>query len=62
MWSYFFTNSFRHSSGSGFGENLYAAGPIPGTAIGKGKDAVGAWYNEIKQYNFASPGFGMNTG
>ena len=27
-----------------------------------GKEAVDSWYSEIKDYKFAQPGFGSNTG
>ena len=51
------TDTFEHSGTDGVGENIYASS---GTV--NGKDAVGAWYSEIKDYDFAAPGFGMNTG
>lgn len=43
-----------HSNGP-YGENL-AAGLVGGT------DPVNAWYDEIKQYNYANPGFSEATG
>jgi len=45
---------FQHTGGP-YGENL-AAGYSDGSA------GVTAWYNEVSQYNFASGGFGENTG
>ncbi|KAI9559394.1 hypothetical protein GHT06_016183 [Daphnia sinensis] len=45
-------------SNNGFGENLYASwGREP-----NGRDPVTAFYNEIKDYNFNSPGFSLKTG
>ncbi|XP_060927967.1 Golgi-associated plant pathogenesis-related protein 1-like [Limanda limanda] len=41
------------------GENIYY---MMGSGAMTGKGAVDAWYSEIKDYNWSSPGFGMNTG
>lgn len=48
----------EHRQNSGYGENIYMAsgGRLTGT------DAVRSWYDEIKQYNWRSPSFQMNTG
>ena len=51
------TNTFQHSGANGVGENLYAS---YGTV--NGKDAVDDLYSEVKNYNFSSPGFSLNTG
>jgi len=48
----------QHSSGSGYGENLY----MTSGNVGSGKDAVKAWYDEIHQYNFNNQGFSSGTG
>ena len=52
------TDKFAHSANSPYGENLF---------MGYGKDytcadAVQAWYDEIKDYNFKNPGFSSATG
>ena len=47
----------QHSSGSGYGENIYAS---MGKAV-MGRSAVDEWYNEIKDYQYGS-GFSMKTG
>ncbi|MBF6453582.1 CAP family protein [Nocardia cyriacigeorgica] len=47
---------------SGAGENLYMA--YGGTADGVQhvRTAVQMWYDEVKDYDYAKPGFAMNTG
>ena len=52
------TDIFAHPANSPYGENLF---------MGNGKsytceDAVQAWYNEIKDYNYNNPGFSGTTG
>jgi len=47
----------QHSSGSGYGENIYAS---MGQAV-TGRSAADAWYSEIKDYRYGS-GFSMGTG
>ncbi|XP_034451747.1 Golgi-associated plant pathogenesis-related protein 1-like isoform X1 [Hippoglossus hippoglossus] len=49
---------FKHSDTKN-GENIYNK---TGSAAVTGKEAVDAWYGEIKDYNWSSPGFGMKTG
>lgn len=50
-------DSLVHSN-NGYGENLFASwGKEP-----NGREPVTAFYNEIKKYNFNSPGFSMATG
>ncbi|XP_062237142.1 Golgi-associated plant pathogenesis-related protein 1-like [Platichthys flesus] len=49
---------FQHSD-TKHGENIYH---MVGSGALTGKGAVDAWYSEIKDYNWSSPGFGMNTG
>jgi len=61
------TGTFAHSSSSqrnGAGENLYvyyttASAIAPDTLA---KNAVDSWYNEVKLYNYAAPGFSSATG
>ena len=48
---------FQHSSGP-YGENLYMSWYRPATA----EAAVKAWYDEVKDYNYARPGFSSQTG
>jgi hypothetical protein len=61
--SYLTTNNlFQHSGNKNYGENLayfqgYAIDPV--ALI---KKSIDSWYNEISQYNFASPGFTQATG
>lgn len=52
------TDNFSHPANSKYGENLF---------MGYGKeynckDALEAWYDEIKDYNFNNPGFKSGTG
>ena len=61
------TGEFKHSSSAqrnGAGENLYAsfttANSMP--ADGLVKKTVEGWYNEVKDYNYANPGFSPATG
>jgi len=51
------TNTFEHAKNTGEGENLFKSG---GDA--SYKEAVDAWYNEEKLYNYNHPGFSMATG
>jgi uncharacterized protein YkwD len=61
------TEVFEHSSSSqrnGAGENIYAS-YTTATSIDPdtlANDAVESWYEEVKKYNYASPGFASNTG
>ena len=43
------------------GENVYSMSGFPTVKVA-GKDAVDAWYKEIKDYSWSSPGFASNTG
>ncbi|XP_004072833.1 Golgi-associated plant pathogenesis-related protein 1-like [Oryzias latipes] len=43
------------------GENVFFKSGSPSVSI-TGKDAVDAWYSEIKDYNFKKPGFKSGTG
>ncbi|KAJ9530617.1 hypothetical protein QJQ45_014761, partial [Haematococcus lacustris] len=47
--------TFEHARGTGQGENL-ASGHRSWTEVARG------WYNEVRQYNYGAPGFGMSTG
>jgi len=59
------TNTFQHSAcklnGQPIGENL-AAKWGSGAVDYTGNEVTQSWYDEIKNYNFGSPGFSMNTG
>lgn len=52
----------EHSPDSNVGENIYAAWGNGNPFDVHGKTAVQAWYDEIKYYKFAKPGFSMETG
>jgi len=61
------TSTFEHSSASqrnNAGENLYVSYTTANSiAAGTlGNQAVTSWYNEVSAYNYASPGFSMQTG
>ncbi|XP_045181656.2 Golgi-associated plant pathogenesis-related protein 1-like [Mercenaria mercenaria] len=49
-------------SGGRIGENLYCYWSSNTTESPTAEMAVSSWYDEIKDYNFNNPGFGMNTG
>ncbi|CAF0904065.1 unnamed protein product [Adineta steineri] len=51
-----FDHSYNKFNGQPMGENLFATG---GGAFfhGNGSQPVGAWYNEIKNYNWSKPGY-----
>ena len=51
------TEKSKHSQGDAV-ENIYMSSVMDVT----GKDPVDSWYSEIKDYDFAAPGFNMNTG
>ncbi|WP_055077241.1 CAP family protein [Pseudanabaena sp. 'Roaring Creek'] len=61
------TGTFAHSSSAqrnGAGENLYVyyttAPSIASDTLAK--NAIDSWYNEVKLYNYATPGFSSATG
>jgi uncharacterized protein YkwD len=59
------SGQFQHSTNrNNVGENLYASytteTSIDPTTLGN--KAVSDWYSEIKDYNYASPGFSSDTG
>ena len=59
------SGQFTHSTNrNNVGENIYASftteASIDPTTLGNG--AVSKWYSEVKDYNYASPGFSSNTG
>ena len=60
------TGVFRHSSGdqrNGAGENMYytfSQYPLDPTDLAN--RAVGAWYDEVLDYNYSNPGFSVDTG
>lgn len=45
---------FQHSAGP-YGENLALGYP-------NWSSVINGWYNEVSEYNYDKPGFGMNTG
>ncbi len=56
------TGSFSHTSGNilhskNYGENIFMSSPPRSCS-----DAVQAWYDEIKSYDFNNPGFSSSTG
>ncbi|KAF4524072.1 hypothetical protein B566_EDAN013020 [Ephemera danica] len=53
-------NTLEHRTEGTYGENLYVKWGTGFTV--DGRTAVQSWYDEIKDYNFSEPGFGMNTG
>ncbi|MFD3430777.1 CAP family protein [Nocardia fluminea] len=52
------TGMFGHRPNNRYGENLYAA--VGATT--SGLSVTEAWYDEVGDYNFDSPGFSMSTG
>lgn len=58
------TNSFTHSRGSGFGENLamVSSSRNLGTCEELADRFTKMWYDEISLYNFNNPGFSSRTG
>merc|ERR1712019_160789 len=55
------TGNFKHSSGSGYGENLYYQGGSWGSQSATER-ASDSWYAEEKYYNYNGGGFSMRTG
>ena len=51
-------NKMYHRNPNDYGENIYW---IMGRKL-SGADVTQAWYDEIKDYKYAKPGFSMNTG
>jgi glioma pathogenesis-related protein 2 len=51
-------DQMRHRQPNKYGENIYwiSGGNPTGTSV------TDTWYGEIKDYNYARPGFGMKTG
>jgi uncharacterized protein YkwD len=54
-------DSFKHSEGSGYGENLYKATGA-NSATYAGWKAVTDWYEEINDYDYSNPVFSSETG
>ena len=54
------TNSFQHSNARGLGENLamFSSSNL-GTCDQIADKFIKMWYDEVKMYNFNSPGFSM---
>jgi len=51
-----------HSTGRDYGENLYMSTDMSKSKADHVREACKAWYNEVKLYNYNSPGFSMQTG
>ncbi|CAF2986205.1 unnamed protein product [Rotaria socialis] len=51
-----------HSNSAGLGENLYSMSSSEALKTLSGSQPVTAWYNEVQDYNFGSPGFSSETG
>ena len=56
------TDTFQHSQGSGFGENLYYSWSSSPNTVISGNSAVDSWYSEVSKYNYGRPGFSFETG
>ena len=52
------TDKFAHPANSKYGENLFMGGGKDFNCV----DAVGSWYDEIKDFNFNNPTFSSGTG
>lgn len=50
---------FEHSPGGKYGENLSYLSPA---GIGRPEAITRGWYDEVRDYDFSKPVFGMNTG
>lgn len=57
------TGEFKHSNTNN-GENLFATFTTgaPPSAAAVASQAVGSWYNEVADYDYANPGFSGKTG
>ncbi|CAF1298782.1 unnamed protein product [Adineta steineri] len=55
-------NKMVHSGTKGLGENLYMMSSSDKIANVNGSKVTGAWYDEIKEYNYTQPVFSMKTG
>lgn len=58
------TAALTHSGSQGVGENLYVSYTSESSVDARklGADAVRDWYDEVKNYSYANPGFSANTG
>ncbi|KAG4076789.1 hypothetical protein HA402_009135 [Bradysia odoriphaga] len=56
------TDQFYHSSGSGFGENLYKSWGGSSDKYTIIANAIKLFYDEIRYYDWNNPGFSMETG
>ena len=52
----------EHGNCDGMGQNIASMISSGGKVDLSGQQAVDNWYNEIKDYNYSSPGFSYNTG
>ena len=57
------TNMFQHSTNKMYGENLYyGCGYRLTNKVELAKQAIDAWYSEMKLYDFSKPAFTPGTG
>jgi hypothetical protein len=56
------TNVFQHSGNKLYGENLAYFSGYGSDIMVLLKKSIDAWYNEVKYYDFANPGFSSSTG
>jgi hypothetical protein len=56
------TNVFQHSGNKLYGENLAYFSGYGSDIMVLLKKSIDAWYNEVKSYDFANPGFSSSTG
>jgi glioma pathogenesis-related protein 2 len=54
-------DTMQHSTGSGYGENIYMKWSSDPSVTASGSEAVQSWYSEISKYTYGS-GFSMGTG
>ena len=55
-------NLFQHSNRAGYGENLAYFQGYTQDIVALIKKSIDLWYNEVKLYNFNTPGFSAATG
>jgi hypothetical protein len=64
QWSFYLlsNNLFQHSQNKSYGENLAMFQGYGSNILELFKMAIDSWYNEVKSYDFNSPGFSSGTG
>ena len=57
-------NKLVHSDNSPYGENLYKSysSSLNDDDVYFGEAATKSWYDEVKDYDYSSPGFSLDTG